>query len=422
MIKNFLICCICLISFSCYTQNGTVSTYSFFGIGESRDNGTVENQMMGGLQMYADSIHINLRNPAAYSELLLTTYTGAISNTTLRLKEVGSQENVSVATFDYIAIGLPIAKKTAIGFGLKPFSSVGYSIATSSQNAAQDTISTLFSGEGGINTAFLSIGFQPIKNLSIGASVKYNFGIIDYQRIQSIQNVQFGTRNDRESRVSGYDFDFAVNYRRKIGSKYTLISHIGVDTQVNLVSRNSEQIGSFSTSTGADIETTDVDLRSLNLSDTELKIPTNTVLGAGFGEERKWFLGAEYSFQQLNSFENSFLRIDNVRYDNAQTVAFGGYFIPNYSSFSGYFSKITYRAGIRYEETGLIVNDREINNFGITFGFGLPLGGINPSNVNLGFELGRRGTTAAGLVEESRLKINLGISLNDKWFRKRKIN
>ena len=69
----------------------------------------------------------------------------------------------------------------------------------------------------------------------------------------------------------------------------------------------------------------------------------------------------------------------------------------------------------------MIVNNQAINDFGITFGLGLPLGN-NFSNVNLGFELGRRGTTNAGLVEEDYFRINVGLSLNDKWFRKRKIN
>ena len=132
-------------------------------------------------------------------------------------------------------------------------------------------------------------------------------------------------------------------------------------------------------------------------------------------------MGAEYSFQQLSSFENTFLRIENVTYNDASSIGFGGYFIPNYSSFTNYFSRITYRAGLRYDQTGMIVNNKEINNFGITFGFGLPLGS-NFSNLNLGFELGRRGTTDAGLIEESYFKVNVGLSLNDKWFIKRKIN
>jgi hypothetical protein len=416
MIKNFLISCVCLLSFSVYAQNGTVSPYSYFGIGDSRSNGTVENQMMGGLQMFGDSIHINLRNPAAYSKLKLTTYTAGISNTTLRLKDFEEQQNTSVTNLDYLAIGFPIANKVGIGFGLMPYSSVGYNLTSISGETTN-----VFSGEGGLNRVYLSIGFEPIKNLSLGATINYNFGSLRYSRIQSVEDVHFGTIDNRESKVNGFDFNYAADYKKQIGEKYTFYAHAGVNTQINLVSENSERIGSFSTTNGQDIEVLDVNLEAQNLRNTELKIPTRSTLGLGFGEERKWFLGAEYSFQQLSSFENAFLRIENIQYDDASSLAFGGHFIPNYTSFTSYFSRITYRAGLRYNQTGMIVNNKEINNFGITFGFGLPLGN-NFSNLNLGFELGRRGTTDAGLIEESYFKVNVGLSLNDKWFIKRKIN
>lgn len=427
MVKNFLIGCICLISIGAYAQNGTISPYSIFGIGDFRSGGTVENQMMGGLRMYADSIHVNLRNPSAYSQLKLTTYTAGISHSELRLEDATEQQNVSVTNLDYLSIGFPIAKNAGIGFGLMPFSSVGYSLRQETLNAAQDTVTNVFSGEGGLNRAYLSIGYEPIKNLSIGATANFNFGKLEYQRLQSVENVQFGTLDNRESRISGFDFNYALNYTPTIKDKYTLYTHIGVNTQVNLVSENSERIGSFSLTNGSEIEVVDVDLEAQGLRNTELKIPTITTFGLGYGQNKKWFVGGEYSFQQLSSFSNEFIGQDNVAYQDASVAAFGGYYIPDYRSLGGYFNRITYRAGLRYEQTGLVVNNKEINNLGITFGFGLPLTGVSGgptsfSNLNLGFELGRRGTTDAGLVEESYFKVNVGLSLNDRWFIKRKIN
>lgn len=421
MVKNFLIGCICLFSLSAYAQNGTVSPYSYFGIGDFRSGGTVENQMMGGLRMYADSIHVNLRNPGAYSKLRLTTYTAGISHRELRLKDANEQQNLSVTNLDYLAIGFPIAKNAGIGFGLMPFSSVGYSLNQQTLNAAQDTVTNVFAGEGGLNRAYLSIGFEPIKDLSLGATINFNFGSLLYQRIQSVENVQLGTLDDRESKINGFDFNYALNYTPAIKDKYTLYTHLGVNTQVNLVSKNSERIGSFSLSNGAEVEVVDVDLAAQGLLNTELKIPTITTVGLGFGENKKWFVGGEYSFQKFSEFRNDFLAQENVVFEDASVMALGTYFIPDYRSISGYLNRITYRAGLRYEQTGLMVNNKEINNLGITFGFGLPLG-TSFSNLNLGFELGRRGTTDAGLVEESYFKVNVGLSLNDKWFVKRKIN
>lgn len=425
MVKNSLIALALLLFTGAFAQNGTISPYSYFGFGDSRAQGTVENQMMGGLQMYADSIHINLRNPAAYSKLRLTAYAAGISRTELRLKDAFDVQRTAITNLEYLAIGLPLSQKMGLGFGLMPFSSVGYSVTSQSINPDGLEINNAFSGSGGLNRVYFSFGYAPAKNLSLGATVNYNFGTLEFDRLQTVENVLFGTRDFRQSRINGFDFNYALNYTPKIKEKYTLFTHIGVNTQVNLVSKNSEQLSSFSVANGTNIETVEVNLDQNNLRNTELKIPTVTTIGLGFGEDKKWFLGTEYSLQAFSSFTNDFLGQDNVQYADASSIAFGGYFIPDYRSISSYLNRITYRAGLRYDETGLLVNGKEINNFGITFGLGLPLTGVGPaafSNLNLGFELGRRGTTDAGLVEESYFKINVGLSLNDRWFIKRRIN
>lgn len=427
MVKNFLMACICLVAIGSYAQNGTVSPYSSFGLGDFRANATVENQMMGGLRLYADSIHVNLRNPAAYSKIKLTAYTAGISHREFRLKDFNEEQNVSVTNLDYLAIGFPIARNAGLGFGLMPFSSVGYNLSSATTNSEGQTVNNVFSGEGGLNRVYLSVGYEPIPNLSIGATINYNFGTLEFDRLQSVEGVLFGTRDARESRINGFDFNYALNYTPQIKEKYTLYTHVGVNTQVNLVSKNSERISSFSLADGSEIEGIDVNLDEQGLANTELKVPTTATLGLGFGQEKKWFVGGEYSFQQLSSFSNDFLGQDNVVYEDASTMAFGTFFVPDYRSLSNYLKRITYRAGLRYEQTGLVVSDKEINNFGITFGFGLPLTGVSGgptsfSNLNVGFELGRRGTTDAGLIEESYFKVNIGLSLTDKWFIKRKIN
>jgi hypothetical protein len=44
------------------------------------------------------------------------------------------------------------------------------------------------------------------------------------------------------------------------------------------------------------------------------------------------------------------------------------------------------------------------------------------SNVNIGLEFGKRGTTAANLVEENYANVSVSFSLNERWFEKRKFN
>ena len=57
----------------------------------------------------------------------------------------------------------------------------------------------------------------------------------------------------------------------------------------------------------------------------------------------------------------------------------------------------------------------------ISFGLGIPAGGLF-SNVNTTVEFGKRGTTNENLVEENFVNFQLSLSLNDRWFIKRKYN
>lgn len=421
MIRKLGFAIICLAASGLYAQDGTVSPYSYFGVGDLRAGSTIENQMMGGLSLYTDSIHISLKNPAGYGKLRLTTYTAGLSHKEISLNSFTEQEKSSVTNLEYLAIGFPLSPKISAGLGLRPFSSVGYDVLQETVNSNGDDVTNLYSGSGGINQVFFSIGFEAAKNLNLGASVNYNFGSLENETVQQIDGLQFGTRETQGSKVGGYDFVYGLTYTPRIGKKHTLFTSAVINTQMNLISENEQTIGSFSQSTGATIEELDVDLQAQGLKNTELKIPTIATFGLGFGEDKKWFLGAEYSFQQLSTFENRFLKIQNQEYTDASSYALGAFYIPDYTSFGSYFKRVTYRAGLRYDFSGVVVNEKEIQNFGITFGLGLPLGG-NFSNLNLGFEWGKRGTTAADLIEEKYFRVNIGLSFNDRWFQKRKIN
>tara|TARA_R110002167_G_scaffold262525_13_gene469171 strand:- start:779 stop:2068 length:1290 start_codon:yes stop_codon:yes gene_type:complete len=429
MVRNLIIVVVCLAATNLHAQNGTNSPYSYFGIGDARSLGTVENQMMGAIAVLSDSIHLNLKNPAAYSKLGvragedfgITAYAAGISHKMMRLESYTARESSKITNLDYLAIGFSLKKGLGVGFGIMPFSSVGYNLLSQSNNSSGALVSNKYTGEGGLNRAYFSIGYEVFKDFSLGVTGNFNFGTIENERLQSVEGVQFGTRDFRSSKVNGMDFNYALYYTPTIKDKYKLFLSGRVNTQANLSSTNTRQLGSILVSELRDIETLDVNLDVLGLKNTTLKIPTTTTLGVGFGEDMKWFLGAEYSFQGMGSFSNDFLAIDNLVYQDASSFAFGGYFIPERNAFNGYYKRMVYRAGIRYDKTGMLVNNKEINNFGITFGVGLPLG-RSLSNLNIGFELGKRGTTSADLIEENYLKINLGFSFNDLWFLKRKIN
>jgi len=96
-------------------QENSSSPYSFLGIGTKAFRGTVENRSMGGLGMLGDSIHLNLKNPAAYSDLKLTTFTAGATTNSVELESDSGSDNLDYFTLDYIAIGLPF-NNLGVGF------------------------------------------------------------------------------------------------------------------------------------------------------------------------------------------------------------------------------------------------------------------------------------------------------------------
>ncbi|MGB5653252.1 MAG: hypothetical protein WBM56_05410, partial [Robiginitalea sp.] len=389
MVKKLVLAILFFATYAVSAQNATVSPYSLFGVGELRSVRTVENQSMGGLGMYTDSIHIHLNNPASLGKLALTSYTAAISHKEIRLETSDEQQNSSVSTLEYIAVALPIRfQQMGAAFGIKPYSEMGYSLINETVNDDGAEVSTQYNGDGGLNQVFFSTGFRVRRDLHIGATVNYFFGNLEKSRFQVVEDVLFGTVDQRRSNVSGFDFNYGLTYTPQFG-KNTLFTSVRINTQANLTSDNEQQIGTLLPETGQNIEIFDVNLDEDNLRHTFIKIPTTTTLGLGYGEDKHWFVGAEYSFQKYSEFVNTFMQENNTEYEDASSYALGGYWVPDYSAIDSFFNRVTYRAGVRLDNTGLIVNEKSIENFGITFGMGIPIG-ADFSNLNLGFEVGRR--------------------------------
>lgn len=418
MIRKFFIVMALVFCSSVNAQQGSASPYSFFGIGELRFRGVAENQMMGGISVYADSIGLNLRNPATYAGLKYTAYSIGTSYTSFDFTSNTSSEATETYAFDHLALGFPLSKKMGVGFGIVPFTSVGYRLSFLNE-AQEPNVFDRFSGEGGVNRVFLSLGYAITKNLHFGITGNYDFGRIENRVVRATEGVQLGTREINSSQLRGFDINLSLNYNTKINDKLTGYATFIFSPEADLSSENEREFSTVTFLRDREVpnETQQVDLEALGLARTDLTLPTAATLGLAIGERNKWFFGAEYELKKTSNFENPFLDINRIDYEDATRFSAGGFFVPQFNSFSSYWKRVTYRAGIRYEETGIRVNNLPVNDFGITFGLGLPLG---LSKVNVGFEVGRRGTTSANRVEENYFRVNLSLSLIDRWFEKNK--
>lgn len=397
-------------------QEGLVSPYSYYGIGVDGARGTVENQSMGGLSILGDSIHTNLLNPAGYGALRLTNFTLGLSHRHNALSTADESGSVNSSTIDYLSLAFPVSKRVGVGFGLMPFTSVDYKVIQQ-----EDDFYGLYRGEGGINQVFLTAGAEIFKGFRIGASAKYNFGRIRNQAIEDAGGA-YALRELNQSDLSGLLFDFGLQYEKRLASDYffTLSGNYTLEGAIESENSRQFQTGQFSRIENELISV--IEDRAVELANTQVTTPARYGAGAGFGKKTKWFFGGEYNTIQASSFVGRPRGLADTDYRDANQYRVGGYYIPRFNSISSYWGRVTYSAGLRYEETGLYVNNEGVDEFGISFGLGLPLNRRTFSNINLLFEYGQRGTTASGLIQEDIFKFGLSLSLNAKWFQPFKFN
>ncbi|PKP14712.1 MAG: hypothetical protein CVU07_13470, partial [Bacteroidetes bacterium HGW-Bacteroidetes-23] len=232
MIKKILIGFCLFFSAVTWAQEGTSSPYSFYGIGDIKFKGTVENRSMGGVSVFNDSIHVNLQNPASFSHLKFTTFTVGANYNNVKLETESQSEKATRTTIDYLVVAMPISKKFGASLGLLPFSSVGYKIQN--VNADPTQTSSRYFGEGGVNRLFGGLGYKFNDNFSIGADINYNFGNISTTAVDYIPEVQYGTRELNESRLNGVNYNFGMMYNRKVTEKLTVFGSLAYSPESNM--------------------------------------------------------------------------------------------------------------------------------------------------------------------------------------------
>jgi long-subunit fatty acid transport protein len=149
----------------------------------------------------------------------------------------------------------------------------------------------------------------------------------------------------------------------------------------------------------------------------KIKLPLMYSLGAQLMGNDKWSVGVDFSAAQWNQYRN-FGAADSVA-NQTYRISLGGEYTPNPSSLYNYLQRVTYRLGGYYGTDYVSLRGTTLSYYALTFGASLPFR-RSPDRIHTAIEIGKRGTENNGLIKENFFKFSLGISLNDKWFIKRK--
>ena len=102
------------------------------------------------------------------------------------------------------------------------------------------------------------------------------------------------------------------------------------------------------------------------------------------------------------------------------SAALGVEWIPDVNSIDSYFERISYRIGFSYKQSPYLANNTNVNDFGINFGWSFPVS--RGSSFDIGLRLGQRGTLSDNPLRERYLKALIGVTINDRWFVRRRFD
>ncbi len=420
--KVFILLIFTVLSISVYAQTGINSPYSRYGLGQlyGENMNTVSVSMAGlSLGIHSPSA-LNPANPASYGSLdsLAFLFEMGVAGNTTNLKTTSLSENGYDATLNYIFAGFPITRWWRSGIGIMPYSKIGYNVETTIEVPDFSDVVHSFTGDGGLNQVFFGNGFNIYKNLRIGIDISYLFG--ESSRTSMVYYPDslliFGTKVESKTRGGGFIFDYGVQYDIDINS--TTQATIGViyANKFNVKAKRSYLSKTISGGFNGEVEVVKDTIEYMADEKGTVVLPQRMGIGFAVNKKNRWLIGADFEWQNWKEF-GAFDVTDTL--SNSFRLAVGGEFKPLHSNISPLFKRMTYRAGIRYNQSYLNFDGTNINEFGISFGFGFPMK-KSKTEIDLGFEFGRRGTTNNNLIQENFINVFLGISIKEHWFQKRK--
>lgn len=426
-LKNiWFICLLACFSFEAMAQADADSPYSLFGVGQVRDKSmNVRLKGMGGVaNAMFDSGMINAENPASYAKIdsLAFLFDAGFYFKTSTFSTASLSERASNASFDYVSMAFGLTPWWKVALGVQPYSTTGYTMKVDKEISEVGKTTTRFQGKGGLNQAFIGNAFKLGKHFAVGANVYYVFGNTQTETSLYFPDSIYyiGSRRSIDVMVSSFMFDYGMLFNTKVGNDMDLSVGLTYTQKVKLKGDQTLFIRSIEEDQDTEIEYV-IDTVAHSSGTTHITMPQGFGVGVALQKNDQWAVGADFNWMQWSKFARE--GVTEVL-QNSWSVSAGAEFTPRHTSISGYFSRIAYRFGGFYEHgfISLPGNDGEnhsINKVGFTAGLSLPLPKTQ-SKVNVALEIGQYGTREGGLIQERYAKVNVGISVFEHWFMKRK--
>lgn len=408
--------------------NGSNSPYSRYGFGLLNDRGQGFNRGMAGAGVALQhSKELNVTNPASYAAIDSASFIFDIG-ASLQLGTFnyeGASATAKNTSLDYITMGFRLRKGLGVSLGLLPFSTIGYNLQKNSPlhyAGSSITQTELYSGEGGLRYIYAGLGWQPIKNISVGANIGYLWGTQTHHVLANFSDPNIASRRRiYTADIRTYKLDLGMQYAHTIDKKNSIsigaTYGLGHDISSTAYYHNQTLQGNF-------IKTTD----TLAL-DNAFALPHSFQIGLAWHHNQRWRVAVDYSLQQWDK-----LRYPNLmeqpggyqytattdQFSNRSKFSIGAEYVPNAEGMKRS-QRIRYRLGAAYTDSYTkVAGQFGPRSYQVTAGVGLPIMNFynNRSYLNLSVGYEHIAPRFAGQISENYFRVGIGITFNENWFSK----
>ncbi|MDR2910216.1 MAG: hypothetical protein LBV47_02465 [Bacteroidales bacterium] len=409
-------------------NNSTTSPYSRFGLGDLQTRSFGRTFAMGGASLGSrNSLQINMANPASYTvvDSLAFLFEFGLNGKLSSYRTNTTKMTANDVNFRYLSMGFRITDRLAASLGLTPYSDVGYDIRINNYLENTGNYGIRYFGDGSLTRSYIGFAINPFKNISVGANLNYLFGNIsnnaelyfDALTDDWYNNDFYNTRKNEYIRVSQFGFDFGLQATIPLVKNQSITLGAVLENKPEYAAYRSDMmLKNLTVIPNPDDPEPKSDQDTLKYNGEEkgsIRFPFTYGIGVSYVKTDVLELNLDYYHQSWS--EATFFGSINPVLTDLNKFAVGAEWIPNKNSIRSYSQRIAYRAGFKYEESYLKLNGRQINDFGISFGIGLPIS-RSYSTINVAAEIGKRGTRNADLISERYVKLNLNVNLHDIWF------
>jgi hypothetical protein len=362
----------------------------------------------------SDIGYINGFAPASWARLNRARLEASILYEGFQSTDGTHNRFLSRADFNGALLAIPVSQANGVVMvaGILPFSTVNYDAYTHGEYVTpQDTMAYAVhhAGTGGITRGLIGFTYAPSERLSFGFSTNVLFGSIDGEEIQQPLNTAFtgGAVTDRVT-ANGVTFSLGALYT-DLGDLIPPLRSLSLGvvlTSRGVLSARNQTTYRFTTA-----ETTTERDTSAEVA-RQTTVPIAFGIGLGYRPGERLLLAADYYGQLWSGATLNDLPATSLR--DSYRIGIGVERLPSAEHYATFGQLVALRAGAYYHATYYQPKGEPIDEWGVTLGAGVPFSG--ESRLNFALEYARRGTTGAGLIKDSILRLSASVNISALWF------